>query len=164
THRGKRGAVRSEERDVDAQVGGKLLERRLLLGLRRARGRQGILRKRRRHFIGLAPWALFAERSPEQARGKSKRRETREHRKVDTQIKAAHHSCALANTYPAPRTVTMRRGFFGSSSIAARMRDTCTSIERSKASSGSPLTKSIRVSRDSTRPAFSASATRSANW
>ena len=34
-----------------------------------------------------------------------------------------------------------RRGFFGSSSIAARMREMCTSIERSNASSRSFLTQ-----------------------
>jgi hypothetical protein len=40
----------------------------------------------------------------------------------------------------------------------------CTSIERSKASSGSPRTRSISWSRDSTRPARSAIATSSSNW
>src|SRR5207244_3004996 len=45
-----------------------------------------------------------------------------------------------------------------------RMRETCTSIERSKASSASPLTRSIKASRVSTRPAFSASARSKVNW
>src|SRR5712671_985708 len=90
THRRERGAVRGEERDVGAQVGGKPLERRLLLGLRRARGRQRILRKRRRHFVGLAPWAVLAERAPEQARGEREHGEAREHREIDAQVKAAH--------------------------------------------------------------------------
>ena len=97
THRGERGAVRSEERDVGAQIGRELLERRLLLGPWRARGRQRVLRERRRHFVGLAPWAVVAERPPEQARGESERGETREHREIDAQVKAAHQSCALAN-------------------------------------------------------------------
>src|SRR6058998_3515154 len=67
------------------------------LGPRRASGRQRILRERRRHFVGLAPWAVLAERSPEQARGESERSEAREHRKVDAQVKAAHQSCDFAN-------------------------------------------------------------------
>src|SRR5207247_10264364 len=98
THSGGRGAVRSEERDVGAQVGGELLERRLLLGLRRARGRQRILRKRRRHFVGLAPWAVLAERPPEQARGEREHGETREHGEIDADVEAAHQSCTLAKT------------------------------------------------------------------
>ena len=57
----------------------------------------------------------------------------------------------------------LRFGFFGSSSIAARMRETWTSTDRSKASSDSPFTRSISASRDSTRPACSASVTSSAN-
>jgi len=97
-HRGDRGAVRGEERDVGAQVGGKLFERRLLLGLWRAGGRQRILRNGGNHFVTLAQWAVLTELVPEQTRGEREHSETREHRKVDAQIKAAHQSCALANT------------------------------------------------------------------
>ena len=62
------------------------------------------------------------------------------------------------------RTVRMRRGFFTSSSMAARMRPMCTSMERSKASSSRPRTASMIWSRVSTRPARSASATSKSNW
>src|SRR5207245_5641161 len=126
THCGKRRAVRGEERDVGAQVGGEFLKRRLLLGLRRPSGRQRILRNGRGQFVTLVPWAVLAELVPEQACGKRKHGETREHGEIDANVELAHpaldQSCALAKTYPAPRPVMMRCGLLRSSSTTARTR------------------------------------------
>src|SRR5438132_204991 len=160
------GAVEApgEPRYLGTKIRREALQRRLLLGLRRRRRWQDVLGERARHLERVTGGASVAELAPEEARHERERRQTREHREIHTQIESSHQSCCRANTYPAPRTVRMRRGFFGSSSIAARMRETCTSIERSKASSASPLTRSIKASRVSTRPAFSASARSKVNW
>jgi hypothetical protein len=48
--------------------------------------------------------------------------------------------------------------------MTARMREMCTSMLRSKASSGWPFSASMIWSRDSTRPGLLASTTSSSNW
>ena len=48
--------------------------------------------------------------------------------------------------------------------MTARMREMCTSMLRSKASSGWPFSASMIWSRDSTRPGLRASTTSRSNW
>ena len=99
-------------------------------------------------------------------------RRPREHRErdedgeepeIDAKVEPLHDPPAAAppeeeegereNTYPTPRTVRIRRGRRGSSSMACRIRETCTSMLRSNASRSSPRTSCIRASRVSTWPA-----------
>ena len=67
-------------------------------------------------------------------------------------------------TSEAEGPAVMRFGFLASTSMAARIRPMCTSMERSKASSSRPRTASMIWSRVSTRPARSAMATSRSNW
>src|SRR5262249_43995629 len=146
------------------QIRGEPFERRLLFGLWRACGRQHVLGERSGDFEGVARRAGVPELAPHEPRAQREHGEAEEHGEVNKQKEKSHKSCWLANTETAPRTVRIRRGRFGSSSIAARMREMWTSIDRSNASSASPLTRSMRASLDKTRPALSASATSSVNW
>ena len=96
------------------------------------------------HDLGEAPGHLAREApiAPEE-RAEHRRRDhdhhqDREKGEVDLDVQAPHAPASSspgsrAKRYPTPRRVWMRRGRFGSSSIAARMREMWTSMLRSNA-------------------------------
>ena len=105
------------------------------------------------------------------AAGADEHRQHQQDGDVELEVEALH-SWRLASPGPGPGRRRSRcrapSGCGGASWGRPRWRRGCgetwTSTERSKASSFSPFSRSISASRDSTRPARSASASSRANW
>src|SRR5208282_4506609 len=115
--------------------------RLLLLFARRRGGRHGCCQKLAGNGELVFEAGLATHNTPQETESNNEYDQYSDNPQIELQIKMTQHqrSCSLANTYPAPRTVMIRRGFFGSSSMVARIREMCTSTERSKASSASPF-------------------------
>jgi hypothetical protein len=95
---GERSPVGREQGDVGPEIRGEPLQRGLLLGRGRLRGRQHVLGEHARDLEGISARAAVASQAPEEAGDQSERHQAREDRHVDAEVEPAHQSCRRAKT------------------------------------------------------------------
>ena len=162
------------EAKIDSEPPGDHFYCAVLLGLRGIRRWQGSRKQLARHFDRLIVGCDARPEPPHRTCRQHQQHQAENDRQIELVIQSFHDAQFSRDRSfsPAPwqrrsrrraRSRT-RRGFLGSSSIAARIREICTSMDRSKASSACPFSRSISLSRDRTRPACSARASNRSNW